>query len=363
MQQILSTHILRGPKRKTGRVSTQNFPDEVQVLPLTMDHFSTPEHVFYKDLMRNYATSSSAEEMCSSWALAKTWDCSFSSMERPEIVQQEESPLLDKLGDVLSMVQDNCLAPNSTSSFEYAVQNEEYLNPRPIDCNRMSIVEYVPMEISLKQLTRNHADVLDPSFEILSRMFGDQDSGDVQVSSKPEDVFSFPISSSQKKRGMEVVVNLDLPLMSSPPNKRKRTESKKLPKVEASDGREFDSDNSTRNLQAEPWYEKYQELCEFHKKYKHCNVPPNYKNDSSLWRWVKRQRYHYKLKRDGKPSSMTEERIAALNAIGLIWDSQGTLWMERFAELRNYMRVNGHCNVPSRFNPNPQLSTWVKVRL
>ena len=283
-------------------------------------------------------------------------------MERQEIVQQEGSPLLDRLGDVLSIVQDDCFAPNSTSAFEDAAPNEDYLNPRPIDCNRMSIVDYVPMEISLKHFTRNHADVLDPSYEFLSGMFGDQERGAAQVSPGPEDILSFPISSRHKKRGVEVVVNLDVPRQSSAPTKRMRTESKKPPKDEARESLDSDFDNDARNLQAEPWYEKYQELCEFHKKHKHCNVPPIYKSDSSLWRWVKRQRYQYRLKRDGKPSTMTEERVAALDAIGLIWDSQNTLWMERLTELRNYKRVNGHCNVPSKFSPNPQLSTWVKVR-
>ena len=74
-------------------------------------------------------------------------------------------------------------------------------------------------------------------------------------------------------------------------------------------------------------------------------------------------RYQYKLKRDGKQSTMTDERVMALEDVGFIWDSHGSAWMERWNELADYNNKNGHCNVPSNYAPNPQLATWVKVRL
>ena len=66
--------------------------------------------------------------------------------------------------------------------------------------------------------------------------------------------------------------------------------------------------------------------------------------------------------RDGKSSTMTEERVKALEDIGFIWDSQGAAWGERLAELRLYRQEFGHCNVPSNFSQNPQLATWVKCQ-
>ena len=59
---------------------------------------------------------------------------------------------------------------------------------------------------------------------------------------------------------------------------------------------------------------------------------------------------------------MTDERIQLLERIGITWDSQGTLWNDRYNELKHYKMVTGHCNVPSKYPTNPQLSTWVKCQ-
>ena len=94
--------------------------------------------------------------------------------------------------------------------------------------------------------------------------------------------------------------------------------------------------------------EKYQELIEYHKKHHHCNVEPT---DATLYRWLKRQRYLYRAKCEGKPSPISEERIKALERLGINWNPQETLWLERFTELQHYKNVNGHCNVPSKYPP------------
>jgi len=65
---------------------------------------------------------------------------------------------------------------------------------------------------------------------------------------------------------------------------------------------------------------------------------------------------------EGKSSTMTHERVNALESIGFVWDSQGCAWYERLGELKEFKSVNGHCNVPSNFQPNPQLATWVKCQ-
>lgn len=83
-------------------------------------------------------------------------------------------------------------------------------------------------------------------------------------------------------------------------------------------------------------------------------------NSFSLFLQVKRQRYQYKLLQEGKKSSMTLDRINTLENIGFVWDSHASQWEERFEELQQYRLTHGNANVPSNFQENPKLSTWVK---
>jgi hypothetical protein len=117
-----------------------------------------------------------------------------------------------------------------------------------------------------------------------------------------------------------------------------------------------------RPYQAGQWAEKFEELCEYRKNMGHCLVPHTFSENLPLARWVKRQRYQYKLMKEGKASTMTEERVAALETVGFVWDSQGAAWGERLGELDQFRRVYLHCNVPSNFSENPQLATWVKCQ-
>ncbi len=106
----------------------------------------------------------------------------------------------------------------------------------------------------------------------------------------------------------------------------------------------------------------FDELITFKKERGHCCVPHTFKENPALARWVKRQRYQYKLKNEGKASTMTDERVIALGSTGFIWDSHGAVWLERLSELKEYCQANGHCNVPSNHPSNPQLATWVKCQ-
>lgn len=146
----------------------------------------------------------------------------------------------------------------------------------------------------------------------------------------------------------------------SPKKKRSRDD------FEYDENEDDEDDDGTgrrfRPYQAGQWSEKFAELCAYRDVMGHCLVPHTYSENLPLARWVKRQRYQYKLMRDGKSSTMTEERVKALEDIGFIWDSQGAAWGERLAELRSYRQEFGHCNVPSNFSQNPQLATWVKCQ-
>jgi hypothetical protein len=116
-----------------------------------------------------------------------------------------------------------------------------------------------------------------------------------------------------------------------------------------------------RSYQTGQWATRYNELVEYRALKGHCVVPHTYEANLALARWVKRQRYQHKLLQEGNASSMTEERAAALESIGFVWDSQGASWQERLNELHSFRLKHNHCNVPSNFQDR-QLATWVKCQ-
>jgi hypothetical protein len=116
------------------------------------------------------------------------------------------------------------------------------------------------------------------------------------------------------------------------------------------------------NYQAGQWAERFNELCLYREKNGNCLVPNKYRESLSLARWVTRQRYQYKLMIEGGSSTLTEERIKALEDIGFAWDSQGAAWDERLEELKKFRSIYIHCNVPSNYHENPQLALWVKCQ-
>jgi hypothetical protein len=117
-----------------------------------------------------------------------------------------------------------------------------------------------------------------------------------------------------------------------------------------------------RPYQAGQWSSKFKELCQYREENGNCLVPHNYQPNLLLARWVKRQRYQYKLHKEGKSSTMTEERIAALIDVGFVWDSQGSAWEDRLVELKDFCDAHGHCNVPCTYKVNPPLAAWVKCQ-
>lgn len=115
-----------------------------------------------------------------------------------------------------------------------------------------------------------------------------------------------------------------------------------------------------RAYQAENWTDKFKELLKFREEKGHCLVPNCHPENPSLAQWTKRQRYQYKLRMGGKRSTLTNERVQALDEAGFVWDSHKAVWSERYEELKHFRKVHGHCNVPSRYQANHQLAIWVK---
>lgn len=117
-----------------------------------------------------------------------------------------------------------------------------------------------------------------------------------------------------------------------------------------------------RPYQEKQWVQQFQELLAFKAERGHSLVPHTFDENPTLSRWVKRQRYQYKLKQEGAISTMTVARIKQLEDAGFVWDSHAAAWKERLCELKEYKRQHGNCIVPSSYPKNPQLATWVKCQ-
>eukprot|EP00339_Tiarina_fusa_P002097 CAMPEP_0117019936 /NCGR_PEP_ID=MMETSP0472-20121206/15217_1 /TAXON_ID=693140 ORGANISM="Tiarina fusus, Strain LIS" /NCGR_SAMPLE_ID=MMETSP0472 /ASSEMBLY_ACC=CAM_ASM_000603 /LENGTH=313 /DNA_ID=CAMNT_0004725005 /DNA_START=44 /DNA_END=985 /DNA_ORIENTATION=- len=130
----------------------------------------------------------------------------------------------------------------------------------------------------------------------------------------------------------------------------------------ASDSEDSGNCTSFRSSHVEQWNQRYRELKRFRKEHGHCLVPLNWPSNHSLAHWVKRQRYQFRMKREGKHSTLTCERQAALEGLGFVWDSHAAGWEERWNELRTFRERHGHCNVPKKYPENQQLAVWVKCQ-
>lgn len=70
------------------------------------------------------------------------------------------------------------------------------------------------------------------------------------------------------------------------------------------------------------WKDNYEAFLQFTRAKGHGDVPPNYKGDISLARWVGLQRDEYRALCEGKPSKMTQDQYEKLESAGFLWESQ-----------------------------------------
>ncbi|KAL3940218.1 MAG: hypothetical protein SGBAC_005202 [Bacillariaceae sp.] len=118
-----------------------------------------------------------------------------------------------------------------------------------------------------------------------------------------------------------------------------------------------------RNYQVEVWTTRLHEAQEFRKKHGHCIIPHDYAENQELARWAKRQRYQYQLfKNQSGKSYMTKERIHVLEQLGFCWEHKSNVWHQRYCELKEFVKEHGHTLVPTGYNKNRKLATWVKCQ-
>lgn len=111
------------------------------------------------------------------------------------------------------------------------------------------------------------------------------------------------------------------------------------------------------------WREHYIELRDYVFEHGDCLVPISVDNiESKLGVWVRYQRRNYAIYMNGNVhrSTLTPQRIRALDAINFVWDIQEYNWCRRYQELCEFRLIYGHTLVPQEYNV--QLAAWVLVQ-
>jgi hypothetical protein len=108
------------------------------------------------------------------------------------------------------------------------------------------------------------------------------------------------------------------------------------------------------------WEDRLSELADYRIFQGHCNVPCSYSDNSTLVKWIGRQRAQYRLHLEGKRSQMTTFRIQELESLGFEWTVSA--WEDHLSELADYSKIYGHCNVPHNYSENPKLARWVQTQ-
>jgi uncharacterized protein YbgA (DUF1722 family) len=117
-----------------------------------------------------------------------------------------------------------------------------------------------------------------------------------------------------------------------------------------------------RNVDESKWNKQYEKLVEFKHNNGHCLVPSKYQEDASLGTWVHKQRqFHNK-------NTIRLDRKDLLDQLGFAWidprvaarvSGEDPKWSKQYEKLVAFKRNNGHCLVPSRYQEDASLGTWV----
>ncbi len=94
------------------------------------------------------------------------------------------------------------------------------------------------------------------------------------------------------------------------------------------------------------WKKYYIEARKYYLEHGHLNTNLNYVTNTGvkLGVWICRMRFY--RKNGAQQHYLTEERIQALDSIGMIWDVPDYLWEENFFQAKDFYRQNGNLNIP-----------------
>lgn len=107
------------------------------------------------------------------------------------------------------------------------------------------------------------------------------------------------------------------------------------------------------------WSQNIKKLKIFFEKNGHSRVPMRYKEDLALGRWVQKVRI--------SKEKLSTKQLAQLDALNFVWSDdirkeKHKKWLLMIKRLEKFKEENGHCRVPSKYEPDKKLGRWVEVQ-
>jgi len=229
-----------------------------------------------------------------------------------------------------------------------------------------SVMSYNPLQVTNPLAVTNEG-IIDPSFRPFLQLKTPMNSiaGRVDVMPKANHsgvssvLFHHVINNSMESSSVPTLMNSSQYIESLTKHSRPTKPQSEMSKLSIPTPSAVFS-NSQEPFTDDRWDVKFAELQRFVKMHGHARVPGRYHSNVSLSKWAIRQRYQYKLKQDGKHSTLTDVREAKLAELGFQWDIRCTVWEERFDELLEFTKKYGHMSVPIVCPDFPKLGSWVK---
>ncbi len=238
------------------------------------------------------------------------------------------------------------------------------LEPNPIDTGRMRVVDKID---SRKSHPRdNSLMVFSNCFENSFRVLADNiPNSDGPHRTKQEQLDTTTRSSIQRNdrcgEGFLILEQMKkTPANNTHNNKKRRTQNVETTVLSVVPMMEPIILDTSDPYNIDRWNEKFDELVAFIQSHGHSRIPVRFNQNPPLSQWAKRQRYQWKLKYEGKHSTLSDSRETQLSMVGFLWDIRTTVWEEKYAALQQFQRRNGHLNVPIACQEYPKLGTWVK---
>ncbi|KAL9179467.1 hypothetical protein ACHAXT_008757 [Thalassiosira profunda] len=108
------------------------------------------------------------------------------------------------------------------------------------------------------------------------------------------------------------------------------------------------------------WEANFAALAAYKAEHGDVKVPRVYAKNPKLAEWVTEQRRQWKARGEGKPHILTDERTAQLDGLGMVWKVRDRAdWNDRYEQLLEFKKENGHCVVPQHYARNRPLGKWV----